>query len=93
MSRRYGVVTSDWNAERRMSEGTAEHERFDDGLVGIKRALAHRAEGRVVIFRPIFNEVDKNGQEFFREWRSFDNGPFKEVRWNFGVAASDHQPI
>jgi hypothetical protein len=36
--------------------------------------------GVSVIVRPNYNEHDHNGR-FFREWRSFNGEPFREVRW------------
>lgn len=40
------------------------------------------ADGMSVIVRPNYNETDSKGR-FFREWRSFNGEPFKEVRWEF----------
>lgn len=45
--------------------------------------VEHYADSKievVVIVRPVYNEHDESGR-FFREWRSFNGEPFKEVRW------------
>lgn len=34
-----------------------------------------------VIVRPNYGETDEKGR-FFREWRSFDGEPLKEIRWD-----------
>jgi hypothetical protein len=39
-----------------------------------------REKGKSVLVRPQYNEKDEKGK-FFREWRSFNGEPFKEVRW------------
>ena len=41
---------------------------------------AQPEKGKCVILRPKFNEEDCNGR-FFREWRSFDGGELKEIKW------------
>jgi hypothetical protein len=40
-----------------------------------------RGNGVCVIVRPSYNEVDGEGAEFFREWRSFNGGELKEARF------------
>lgn len=45
-----------------------------------------RNEGYSVILRPNYNELDGEGKRFFREWRSFNGEPFKEVVFK-GVGA------
>ncbi len=42
---------------------------------------ALREAGMCVIIRPLYNEQNNVGR-FFREWRSFNGEPFKEVRWD-----------
>lgn len=45
--------------------------------MGLRRA------GQCVIIRPAYNEADPVlGLWYFREWRSFNGGPFVESRWN-----------
>ena len=41
---------------------------------------AQPEKGKCVILRPKFNEENCNGR-FFREWRSFDGGELKEIKW------------
>lgn len=52
--------------------------------VGRARVIGnqYRAKGACVILRPNYNETDADGR-FFREWRSFNGEPFKEVRFGF----------
>jgi len=38
------------------------------------------AEGKSVVVRPDYNEMDAQGR-FFREWRSFNGEELKEVRF------------
>lgn len=59
---------------------TGEHYREDflDEEEAKKKAVPEK--GKCVILRPRFNEEDEKGR-FFREWRSFDGEPLKEVRW------------
>lgn len=40
----------------------------------------HRGLGVSVLIRPNYNETDADGT-FFREWRSFNGEPFREVRF------------
>lgn len=40
----------------------------------------YRVVGQSVVVRPNYNEEDEKGK-FFREWRSFNGEPFREVRW------------
>jgi len=47
-----------------------------------KLGETYRGNGKSVIVRPLYNESDDDGR-FFREWRSFDGGEFKECRWQF----------
>jgi len=45
--------------------------------------LGLRKPGQCVIIRPNYNEADPvKGVLYFREWRSFDAGPFVEARWD-----------
>ena len=51
-------------------------------LTAKRLALSERAQGRAVTIRPTFNERDPETREsFYREWRSFNGGPFTEIRW------------
>jgi hypothetical protein len=47
------------------------------------RALAKKLIGKnkSVIVRPRYNEITKQRGTFFREWRSFNGKPLKEVVW------------
>lgn len=53
------------------------------GTFPTKKLASEKAQpekGKCVILRPKFNEEDCNGR-FFREWRSFDGGELKEIKW------------
>ena len=47
------------------------------------RALAKTLMGKnkVVLVRPQYNEITRQRNRFFREWRSFNGKPLKEVVW------------
>lgn len=56
-------------------------------------------QGRSVVIRPKFNETTiKAGDEvpeldgFFREWRSFDGGAFKECSWPSPLTPGSDEP-
>lgn len=57
-------------------------ESFSDVAQATSRARKETREGVSVIVRPNYNEKDADG-EFFREWRSFNGEPLKEVRFSF----------
>lgn len=81
--RTYQVVTSNYDRAS-TSASDPKFQTFTDGLEGIKLALRNRAVDKCIIFRPLFNETEPTtGRRFFREWRSFDGGSFKECRWDF----------
>lgn len=58
------------------------------GFMGKKEGKGNKEH--VVIIRPNFNEVDENGRNFYREWRSFGGENFHETRWFF---AGDHTTV
>lgn len=38
-------------------------------------------KNKSVIVKPLYNEITKQRGTFFREWRSIDGKPFKEIVW------------
>ena len=48
----------------------------------VRVANSSRKAGISVLLRPHYNETDEEGKRFYREWRSFDGGEFKEVRFS-----------
>lgn len=40
-------------------------------------------QGKSVIVRPNYNETDETGKRYFREWRSFNGEPLREVKFGF----------
>lgn len=48
-----------------------------------KLAESNLANQRAVILRPNYNEVDEHGNRYFREWRSFNGEPLREVKFSY----------
>ena len=66
------------------SYGEAKEVKFDSLEEAMKKARTKIAEGMSVLVRPNYNENEDDGEKrFFREWRSFNGGELKEIRFSY----------
>lgn len=54
---------------------------FENLVEATIAAVRLAKHGFAIIIRPNYNETDDAGNRFFREWRSFNGAPFKEIRF------------
>lgn len=86
MDKQISVIVSRCVRKTPPGEGRIFGDRLSDIKVatieeGMVQGNLHLANGRSVIVRPNYNEKDEKG-EFFREFRSFNGEPLKEVRFD-----------
>lgn len=79
--RHIGVLVADWDSKtQRITLTDQVCTQWKDPLGAFAEAIRSRAEGKIVIIRPSFIEIDEEGS-FYREWHSMDGMFFQEKKF------------